>query len=396
MIKRFISILLVLFIFINTTQFSQAMDITSEAILLYDLENECILYEKNSEEIRSVASLTKLMAIIVAIEEIDNLHEEIEVDGEIIQGYYDYSKVGLDHGDVVTYEDLLYGMMLPSGADAALLITYHVAGSEEAFARLMNQKATELNMTNSHFDNAVGRDSENNYSTAKDLVKLLKYALKNETFHQMFTAKEYKINHLNIEMKNTLDYYTKNTDYDTSVIIGSKTGYTDEAGYCLASLAYHDTQPVVLITLGADTDYRVSAINDSLKIYEDFMSSYVYTEVLNQSQAIVELPVKLGWKKTYTVLMPENIYGFVEDKESLDIQYHGVEELNKDIKKGDYIGRVEVYQNNYLLASYDLHLQDRVYYHYPLIYAAVILCLIGYFNYKKSKLRKRRRRRRRR
>lgn len=392
--KRFILLVSIFFSLFSLISPLQALEVSSEAYLLYDLDNECILYEKNSQEVRSVASLTKLMAVLVAIEQIDDLKETIIVDGDLITGYYDYTKVGLSDGDVVTYEDLLYGMMLPSGADAALLITYHVAGSEESFAKLMNQKAKELGMVNSHFDNAVGKDSVNNYSTAQDLLKLIKYALKNETFYTIFTTKKYEIEHLDIEMESTLYYYTENTDYDVSMIEGSKTGYTDEAGYCLASLSRHDTQPVLLITLGGDEDVKTSAIQDSLAIYEDFTSQYHYQEVLSEGEVITTLPIELGWKKTYTVTMPETVYGFVKDKDDWYVQFAGVENINRNIKKGDYIGRVEVYQEGYLLQSYDLYLEKTIFYHYPLIYALGFVAIMLTVLIKKIKQMRRKRRRR--
>jgi len=394
MYKKIICILSIIMILVTHIVPTQALDITSESILLYDLENECILYEKNSNEVRQIASLTKLLAIIVAIENIDDLKEEIVVDGDVIQGYYAYSKVGLSHGDEVTYEDLLYGMMLPSGADAALLISYHVAGSEEAFASLMNKKAIEIGMNNSHFDNAIGVDSEKNYSTAQDILKLLKYALKNETFYKMFTAKEYDIDHLGIEMKTTLDYYTKNTDYDVSSILGSKTGFTDGAGYCLASLTHHDDQPVLLVTLGADDSYRSSAINDTLEIYDKFKENYRYEEVLYEGEVVTTLPIKMGWKKTYEVTMPESVYGFVKNRDDWYVQFAGVTNINRDIEKGDYIGRVEIYQEGYVLTMYDLYLEDTIHYHYPLVYASIAIIIVLMLLLKrKKKLRRKKRRR---
>lgn len=391
MFKKILCILIVL---IGCIQPAIGLEVSSEAYIMIDLENENIIYEKNSKDERYVASLTKLMAILVAIENIDNLQDKIEVDGEVIKGYSEYSKVGLKDGDVVTYEDLLYGMMLPSGADAALLITHHVAGDEQSFATLMNKKAMEIGMRNSRFDNAVGRDSQNNYSTAYDIALLLKYALKNETFYRIFTAREYKIEHLDIEMKNTLNYYSRGTNLDTTSIMGSKTGYTSNAGFCLASLTYHDEHPVILVNLGSDDDYRYSAIQDSLTIYEDFKDNYQYKEVLSTGQEIIELPVKLGWKKTYTITMPETVYGFVDENSELKTSFVGVEELNKKIKKGDFIGKIEVYQNDFHLATYELHLQDTVFYHYPVIYAVVLL-LLTLVLYKKYLTKKKRRRRRR-
>ncbi len=369
------------------------LDISSTSVLLYDLNNDCILYEENKDEIKQIASLTKLMGVIVALEQIDNLQETIVVDGDVISGYSAYSKVGFSDGDELTYEDLLYGMMLPSGADAALLITHHVAGSEEDFAKLMNAKAHQLGMTNSHFDNAIGVDSNQNYSTANDMMKLLKYALKNEKFYEMFTAKEYDIDDLYIEMETTLYAYTRWSDLDVSMLEGTKTGYTDGAGYCLASMIHYQEQPLLLITLGGDLDYRQSAIDDSLQIYETFKEDYEYKSVVDENQVVATVPIKLGWDKTYDIKSPETRLSFVDNTSSYTVDFHGIVEMNRDIEVGDAIGKIHVVQNGYLIETIDIFLEDDIRYHYPLVYALIVLVVlfIGYIIYRKKRRRRRRR-----
>ena len=395
MFKKIMLCLMAILMLSSSFQNINAAEVSAASYILYDIENEVILAQENQNEVRNIASLTKLMGIITALDNITNLKEKIRVDGEVIQGYYDYTKVGLDHGDYVTYEELLYAMMLPSGADAALLINHHVAGGEEQFAKLMNQKAKELGMNNSHFDNSIGVDSEKNYSTASDLLLLLKYALKNETFYKMFTSKKYKMEALDKEIETTLTYYAKYIDQDLTSIKGSKTGYTNGAGYCLASISEHDGHEVALITLGSDLDYRASAIEDSLEIYDEFKTDYTYTDILSEGEHITTLPIQRGWKKNYEVVMPESVQGFVKDKDDWYVHYVGNQELNRDIKKGDWLGKVEVYQEGYLLLSYDLYLENFILYHYPLLYILVIFAFIAYLVIlRKKKLRRRRRKRR--
>lgn len=392
MSKRIFRLLMIVFIIVQAIFPIYGLESDSEVTLLYDIDNDCIIYEKNADEVRQVASLTKLMAVLVAIEEIDNLKQTIIVDSELIQGYYDYTKVGLQHGDKVTYEDLLYGMMLPSGADAALLIANHVSGSEEQFADLMNKKALELGMKHSHFDNAVGVDSKENYSNGNDLLKLMKYALKNEMFKTIFCTKEYHIEQLDIDIETTIRYYTKYSDIDTEFIIGSKTGFTDGASYCLASLVSHDNHPLILITLGANPNYKTSAIEDSADVYNEFAENFAYKTYLTEGERISSLPIKLGWKERYEVKMPVSLSGFIENNDNLYYHFVSVPEINRDIKKGDYIGKLEVYQNENVIGTCDFYLNETIYYHYPMIYAAVILLLI-IFLYKVKNKRKRKYRR---
>lgn len=394
MFKRLLNIIfIVLLIFISTIQPINAFDVESEVVLLYDLDQDCMVYSKNEKEKRQVASLTKLLAILVAIEEIEDLSQKITVYWDDIQGYYDYSKVGFSQGDEVSYMDLLYGMMLPSGADAALLITKHVAGSEEKFAKLMNEKAKELGMYDSCFDNAVGSDSDQNYSTAYDLMKLINYALKNPVFLKLFTAKSYKIEHLNIEMETTVDYYTRDTNIDIDFILGSKTGYTDEAGRCLASLVSHEGNRFVLITLGGAEDDVVSAIRDSSEVYDEFTQNYHKTEVIKKDEHIISLPIEFAWKDYYEIDMPESIYRFIDNENNIYIQYRGIQEINRDIKKGDYLGCIEIYQNNHVVLNYPIYLDKFIIYHYPLIYIIITLILLLFaIRYRNIKRRKRRRR----
>ena len=384
MLKKWYCLILVLITLFNVSISCFALDTDSQAAILYDIDNDCIIFEKNANEVRQVASLTKLMAIIVALEEINDLNETIVVDEKIIEGYSDYTKVGFEQGDVVTYKDLLYGMMLPSGADAALLIAYHVAGSESSFATLMNKKAKELNMVNSSFDNTIGMDSDNNYSNAYDLLKLLKYALKNEEFKTMFCTKQYTISKIDKKLETTIRSYTKRSNINTDFIIGSKTGFTDGASYCLASLVSHDNHPLILITLGGDSNVSTSAIQDSAELYSEFSENYHYTTYLIDEEHITSIPIKMGWKKKYEVKMPTSLSGFVEEPSNLYFHFAGVNEINRDIKKGDYIGKLEVYQNNRILGTCDFYLEQTIFYHYPLAY--MLICLvIGFKIYKQKK-----------
>ena len=131
------------------------------------------------------------MTTIVAIENIENLDEEITVTREAFIGIEDYSKMGLKVGNKVTYRDLLYGIMLPSGADAVNVMAINLTGNVNNFVNLMNKKAEELELTNTKFDNPIGMDSKENYSTAKDVSKLLLYSMNNETFKEIFFTKRH-------------------------------------------------------------------------------------------------------------------------------------------------------------------------------------------------------------
>ena len=167
-------------------------DINSKYALIYDKTDNKILFEKNSNEKTYIASLTKIATTITAIENIDNLNEEVVITNDILNTVSPIASIaGLKVGDKLTYKDLLYASMLPSGADATNSLAILSSGSIDNFVNKMNELANKINLNDTHFVNVTGLDIDNHYSTANDLGKLLSYALDNEIFREVFTTKDY-------------------------------------------------------------------------------------------------------------------------------------------------------------------------------------------------------------
>ena len=383
---------------------AQKFDITSDNVILYNLNDNNILYELASNEKVGIASLTKIMTTIVAIENIKNYDEEVTITKEVFKDIYGYSQMGLKVGNKLTYKDLLYGIMLPSGADAVNAIAINLAGNTENFVKLMNQKALELNLTNTKFDNPIGKDSKENYSTAKDIATLLRYSLNNELFKEIFYTKEYTIKNLKLTIKSTLIGYSKNLGLEIDNIKGAKSGFTDEAGLCLASIANYDDVEYLLIVIGADTNNRANAIKDTLEIYNHYSTNYSYKEIVTKDQLIKTLPIKYGYEKNYQLKSNQEIYLFLENtvrKNRIKYIYEGIEELNYKVKKGDKLGIVKVMYENKELTSFDVYLNDTLEYHYPLLYLIILVSALIMFislmniqNKKRKTIPKKRRRRR--
>lgn len=377
--KRKIGILLLLILCQAQIVYAEDFKITSEHVVLYNLNDNEIIYELEGETQTQIASLTKIMTTIVALEEVDNLNEELVVPREAFNGISAYSQAGLSIGDKVTIKDLLYGAMLPSGADAVNTLALHVSGSIDEYVELMNDKANELGLENTHFDNPIGMDSEDNYSTASDVAKMLIYALKNETFKEIFTAREYTIPNLNIPMKSTLISYSKSYGLDVSEISGAKSGFTDGAGLCLASTATIDDVNYLLITIGAATKNRSNAVRDTLEIYHYYSSNYSYQTIMKEGDVLVTLPTKWGKIKNYEVKATNNQKMYLENsirKNKIKYKYNGVEELNYKIKKGDKIGTVTVNYRDKSLATYDVYLEEKIDYYHPVLYTMIILSIM--------------------
>ncbi|MBZ4667927.1 MAG: D-alanyl-D-alanine carboxypeptidase [Defluviitaleaceae bacterium] len=248
---------------------------SSNAILIR-LTDDTVLMEKNSEKTIYPASLTKMMTVLVAIENLPDLDEKIKLTWSMFEGLYEAnaSMAGFQAGEQVRAIDLLYGIMLPSGAESCIALADYIAGSEENFVKLMNQKAKELGMNNTHFKNTTGLHSETHYTTVKDLAVLLSNALQNDTFRDIFTTFCYSVPPTNKHPDGITFYSTMFERLGVQSIaggeiLGGKTGYTDEAGLCLASLARVGEEEYILITAGAEGNHFSEQyyITDALAVY---------------------------------------------------------------------------------------------------------------------------------
>lgn len=363
--KKLILAIITLFLFINVN----ALEIDSKNAILYNMNDKEVIYEKNSEDIVQIASLTKIVTAITVIENTDNLEKEITITKDMLKGLDGYAKVGFKVGDKLTYMELLYALMLPSAADAAQALAIDVSGSIEEFANLMNQKVEEIGVTNSKFDNPTGMDSENNYSTASDLAQILIYSLENEIFKTIFNTNYYTIKSINKKIEKTMIATSSLYNLDTSIIKGAKTGFTYDAGMCLASTTSVDGVDYLLITLGAEAR-TTNNIKDTIKIYEYYSTNYGYINILSKDQLLKTIEVKNSKTKTYDILSKEDIELYLEKtitKDKLNYKYEGIEVLNKDIKLGDKLGTVTILNNEDVLYTFDVYLDTEIkYYNYPL------------------------------
>ncbi len=369
--------LIFLFFLVNIQiVYAEEFNITSKSAILYNMNEEKILYQQKSEEKLQIASLTKIMTVITAIENNSDLEKKVAITKDMLKGIEEYTQVGFKAGDTPSIKDLLYGAMLPSGADAVNALAIETSGSISKFVDLMNEKANKLNLKNTHFDNPVGMDSDNNYSTAADMAQLLIYCLKNNTFKEVFTAKEYKIECINKTIKTTLVSYSRSYGLDVSEITGAKSGFTDGAGLCLASTSTLDGVNYLLITLGASTKNRSNAVKDSLEIYDYYSSNYSYQTVIKKGQKIKSIPIKWGKEKEYQIIAPKDIQLYLSNeirKNRIKYLYTGTEEINYKYKKGDKIGTINITYEKDTLYSYDVYLEKELTFYHPVLYGIILI-----------------------
>lgn len=269
--RKIVFFIFTYFLFINAVY---AININSSSFVAVDINSGRIFYEKNKDDKRLIASTTKIMTAIVAIEN-SNMEDLVEAKEEVLKMYG--SNIYIEYHEHMLMLDLLYGLMLRSGNDASVVIATHVSGSIEKFVDLMNEKAKELGMSNTVFKNPHGLDEESeNYSTAYDLSILYSYAYKNKIFREIVGTKRYQVS---TEVK-SYDWYNRNkllTMYGKAN--GGKTGYTPRAGKVLVTSASNGDLDVVITSFNSVYDYDLHA-----KVYEDIFYRYSNALILDKDK----------------------------------------------------------------------------------------------------------------
>lgn len=242
-----------------------------------------VFYERAADERAYPASTTKIMTCILTLESGEDLDTQVTVGEEVKKGFTEHSSLmGLEIGETVSLRDLLYGLMLVSGNDAAAAIAVHLAGSIEAFADRMNSKAAELGMTSTHFVNPHGVHNDDHYTTARDMARLTAYALKNEQFRSIVSTGSYTVDASNLRatpltLENTNKLiHTLATDTESCLYeyaIGVKTGDTTMAGKCLVAAAEKDGATVIIVLFGDANDAQYTRFHAAAGIFES-----VFTE----------------------------------------------------------------------------------------------------------------------
>lgn len=263
---------------------SSKLTLNSRACVVIDRNTNLILYGKNENEKRKMASTTKIMTAIIIIENF-NLDDTIEI--SIKAASTGGSRLGLKQGDKITVKDLLYGLMLRSGNDAAVALAEYASGNIENFAKLMNEKANKLDLNNTHFETPHGLDSDQHYTTAYELALLSNYALKNKTFAQIVGTKNYTI---------TINGYPK-TLSNTNELLGNltgvygiKTGFTNGANRCLVTACKRNDIDIICVVLGADT--KKFRTQDSIKLINYIFDNFQTVNI----KEILENDFEI-WKK---------------------------------------------------------------------------------------------------
>ena len=342
---------------VTASNVSELPKTNSRRYIVYDRISKSMIIGKNEDVKSAMASTTKIMTTIVILEKAD-LNEKVTVSAKA--GGTGGSRLGLKRGDKASVRDLLYGLMLRSGNDAAVALAEHVGGSVKGFAELMNEKAIELGLTNTHFVTPHGLDDANHYTTALELAKLTDYAMDNETFAKIVGTKSTTIyiNNQSRQINNTNELLGV-----LNGVVGVKTGFTNNAGRCLVTETKRNNMDIITIVLGADT--KKDRTKDSVNLIEYTFSKY---KMYNLEEQIIKEFNK--WKnineKRILIIKgktsnPKLALGAIEkatipicDNDKIEYSINALTEVEAPVEQWNVMGTLTVKINGEILENIDI------------------------------------------
>jgi len=327
-----------------------APNVAATAYILQDFHTGKVLAENNADARLAPASLTKIMTVYVVFRELSNGHLHLEDMANISEKAWKTSgsRMFVELGNQVKIEDLLKGVIIQSGNDASVALAEHVAGNEATFADMMNQHAARLGMTNSHFKNSDGLPVEDHYTSARDLAILTTALIKEfPDYYRWFSQKEFTFNKITQQNRNKLLSRDESVD-------GVKTGFTDEAGYCLVASALREDMRLISVVMGTKSANARANENQSLLNYgfRFFESHRLY----EGKKPLNEARIWKGAEKTIPLGLAEDLYATIPRRQYSDLK--GVITVDKKItapvKEGAKHGSVKVTLKDQVINEKDL------------------------------------------
>ena len=335
------------------------LKLNSRIGLIFDRNSKRILYEKNGLKQVPMASTTKIMTAIVVLEN-SELNDVVTISKKAAGT--GGSRLGLRTNDKITVHDLLYGLMLKSGNDAAVALAEHVGGGIEEFADMMNKKAKELGLINSHFITPHGLDKEKHYTTAYELACMADYALKIPKFKEIVNSKNYNIT---INARSNLIGNTNELLGNLNGVYGVKTGFTNEAGRCLVTACKREDLDIITVVLGADTKkYRTS---DSIKLIEYAYKNYEVIDIEKKIKEQFENWKQLNCNRIYINKAKQEkidldieslVYSKIAikktDIDNIKMEINSLYYLEAPVEKGRIIGNAKIQINGETIANLNI------------------------------------------
>ena len=326
---------------------------SAQSACVIDADSHRVFYSKNDSLKLPMASTTKIVTAITAILNYDDLNTRQPIDNNAVG--VEGSSIYLKKGEMLSLKELLYGLMLRSGNDAATAIAYMVAGGIPQFAKLMNDFALSVGAKNSHFTNPHGLDDPEHYTTAYDLALITSFALNNETFAEIVKTKNVKL----CEDEDNYRYLVNKNKllYNMPSCIGVKTGYTKKAGRCLVSASLQDGLKVVSVVLNCGPMFEES--KDLLSLVHQ---KYKSVEIIPPYNYYNSVMVENGEQKIVNIYSREGLKLALSDDElcNINIEYDLPKTLVAPIESEKVVGSIKVYYGKHLIFSEKIYTMDSV------------------------------------
>mgnify|MGYP004534364509 FL=1 len=357
-----ILILLLLSIFIPLVKAEEVEDLAPNAksAIMIEASTGEILFQKNKDEKLAPASMTKMMSMLLIMEEIEsgNLKWDEMITASEKASSMGGSQIFLKAGEKMTVEELLKGVAIASGNDAVVALAERISGSEEAFVKRMNTRAKDLGLKNTNFVNATGLTADNHYSSANDMSLIAKELVKHEKILEFTSTYE---DYLRKDTKSP--FWLVNTNRLVRFkegVDGLKTGFTDEAGYCLTATMKKDNMRLITVVMKEENTSKRSA--DTTKMLDYGFNVYMVQTILDENTTIEKKKVELGKKISVEIIPKENITILNKKSEELkNITYKAnIDKIVAPIKKGDKVGTIDIIENNNIISTIDATVKEDI------------------------------------
>lgn len=300
---------------------------SARSAVLMDGDSGRVLYASNAQEERAIASITKIMTALVALESVEDLGQTVTIQAADLQT--EGSSMYLKEGEQLTFEELMYGLLLSSGNDAALAVARVCAGDVETFVSWMNQRAESLGMDHTHFTNPNGLTEEGHYSSAEDMAILTREALQNDVFVRMVSTKTVSIGGRELTNHNKLLW-------NYAGAIGVKTGYTEAAGRTLVSAAVRNGQTLIAVTLDDSTDWE-----DHTALLDYGFSHYPAALLCHAGKAVSQVTVADGEEEVVALVTASDVYYPLAEGEQVRARVTLPDAVSAPVEAGAIAGQVE-------------------------------------------------------
>lgn len=399
--KKWISLLIIVMVCcvsfkpVNATQ---SIQLHSQYAYLIDLKTRQVYIDLKSDERIYPASMTKILTVSLALEKIQDINEKVTIIQDDLAGLYEQgaSVAGFYAGEVVTYKDLIYGAMLPSGADACQALSRMTYGGTDQMVKAMNQRVDDLKLKHTHFMNVTGLHDEQHYTTVKEMSVILEEALKNPVFVEAFQARTYEDSSMTRQWPSILKRGEIARGLDIRCIDGAKSGFTDEAQLTLASTMTIDEHPLILVTAYAKGQYNFAHVEDAISVYKWMNEKYHQVVIYKKDDDIGDIWIFKSMHLPYHYCIDQDLSLLLDrsiEKDDLDVDVNYQKYLFADIKQGTMIGHIEISYQGKDMYQYPLVINENIQadllgsalFYGVMIGVPACLCLIIIYMLKKKK-----------